>query len=67
MSGDIGAAIGLERKTRRPRRFGFVKERRKLRPFVGGDRRNVDERDIDESGGGFLSSVGRLQETPSFF
>jgi hypothetical protein len=67
MRGDIGASIGFKRKTRRPRCFSVVEERRKPWPFIVADRREVNEGNIDEGGGGFLSSVDRRQETPSFF
>ena len=65
MRGDIGAAIGFESETRRPRCFGFVEKRSELRPFVVGDLRDVDDGNVDEGGGRL--SVGRRQETPSFF
>ena len=65
MRGDIGAAVVIESETLRPRRFALIEKLKELRPFVNGDRRNFDERDID--GGRLESSAGRRQETPSFF
>jgi hypothetical protein len=67
MRSDIGASIGLKRKTRRPRCFSFVEERRKPWPFIVADRREVDEGNIDEAGETYFSGVGQRQETPSFF